>query len=344
MALSLKEIRDRLRQQENKQKESSGDGALFPFWNIKEGETATIRFLPDANQENPYFWVERRIIKMPFNGIVGQSDKPITVDVPCMQMYGKICPITQEISDYWNDDSMKEVARTYYRKQSFIYQGFVVNSPLVEEQPPKNPIRRLVINKQLHDIIKNSLMDEEMESLPVDYEDGCDFKINKTAQGQYASYMTSSWARRSRSLSVEELEAIQEFGLNNLKDYLPDEPTSEHLDIIMQMYESSLNGDAYDPARFANYYKPYGLDAIGGSTQQEAKQTKIAVARKTVAPKTDPAVEEDVPVSAADILQKVKKNQSSQSATESTDDTQIETAPAKTAQDILAQLRAKRSQ
>ena len=70
---TLQEIRAKLAEQEKK---TSGggtvsDNAIFPFWNIPEGTTSTLRFLPDSDENNTFFWVERAMIKLPFPGIKG---------------------------------------------------------------------------------------------------------------------------------------------------------------------------------------------------------------------------------------------------------------------------------
>ena len=53
MAMTLAEIRAKLKEQESKKtgagNSSFGDGTVYPHWNIKEGETCRTRFLPDAD-------------------------------------------------------------------------------------------------------------------------------------------------------------------------------------------------------------------------------------------------------------------------------------------------------
>ena len=66
---SLAEIRAKLKEQESRtggSQSGGGDNAIYPFWNIKEGESATMRFLPDGDGENTFFWKERLMIKLPF--------------------------------------------------------------------------------------------------------------------------------------------------------------------------------------------------------------------------------------------------------------------------------------
>lgn len=193
---TLEEIRAKLAEQEKKSTGggSVSDNAIFPFWNIPEGTTSTIRFLPDANKDNTFFWVERAMIKLPFPGIKGQADtKPTIVQVPCMEMFNEPCPVLAEVRTWFKDSSLEDMGRKYWKKRSYIFQGFVVNSTLDEENIPENPIRRFVINPSIYQIIRSALMNPDMEDLPTDLESGRDFKLTKTQKGGYADYSTSTW-------------------------------------------------------------------------------------------------------------------------------------------------------
>ena len=265
---TLAEIRAKLSEQETKQKGGStvGDNAIYPFWNIPEGTTSTLRFLPDGNKDNTFFWQERAMIKLPFPGIKGSQDtKPTLVQIPCMEMFNEPCPILSEVRTWFKDPALEDMGRKYWKKRSYIFQGFVNENPLNEEAP-ENPIRRFVIGPQIFNIIKSALMDPEMENLPTDYVNGTDFRLAKTTKGQYADYSTSKWARKESALTEEQLSAIDTHGLYNLNDYLPAKPTEEGVQAIAEMFQASVDGELYDPARWGNFFKPYGLDT-GTSTQ-----------------------------------------------------------------------------
>jgi len=267
---TLQEIQAKLLAQANKGTEqrstqSSGDNASYPFWNVPEGSSATIRFLPDADPNNTFFWVERQIIKLPFQGVVGRDDKPVEVQVPCVDMFGDTWPITAAIRPWWKDDSKKDLARVYYKKKSYLFQGFVVNSPFEEQSVPENPIRRFVINPSIYEIIKNSLMNPEMEDLPTDYVGGRDFKLTKTKKGEYANYSTSQWSFKTRALSEAELAAIEQFGLYNLKDFLGARPDKDGIEMIKAMFEDSLAGNPFDMASYGQLYRPFGMKRDAGA-------------------------------------------------------------------------------
>ena len=274
---SLADIRARIAAQDNKTNNkgsnTQSDNSIYPHWNIDEGTTATVRFLPDANGSNTFFWVERQLIKLPFNGVKGDPNiKQTIVQVPCIEMYGtgETCPILAEVRPWYKDETLKEMANKYWKKRSYIFQGFVRQNPLGDDKVPANPIRRFVISSQIFNVIKSSLMDPEMEELPTDYLHGVDFNIKKTSKGGYADYSTSNWARKESPLNQSEQAAIEAHGLFNLTDFLPKKPNEAELRIIKEMFEASVDGQPYDNARWGNYYRPWGMDAPAGNSTPEA--------------------------------------------------------------------------
>jgi hypothetical protein len=294
---SLADIRARIAAQDNKTNnkgsQTQSDNSIYPHWNIDEGTTATVRFLPDANSSNTFFWVERQLIKLPFNGVKGDPNiKQTVVQVPCIEMYGtgETCPILAEVRPWYKDETLKEMANKYWKKRSYIFQGFVRQNPLGDDKVPANPIRRFVISSQIFNVIKSSLMDPEMEELPTDYLHGVDFNIKKTSKGGYADYSTSNWARKESPLNETEQAAIEAHGLFNLTDFLPKKPNEAELRIIKEMFEASVDGQPFDNERWGSYYRPWGLEAPAGATAD--KQTATT---ETRAPATAPVAETSAP-------------------------------------------------
>ena len=270
MATSLQEIRARIAAQENKQNtpRAASDNSIYAHWNMPEGTTATLRFLPDADQNNPYFWTERQIIKLPFNGVKGDStSKRIEVQVPCMEQYGPEyhCPILAEVRPWYKEETLKELANKYWKKRAYLFQGFVRANPIGDDKAPANPIRRFIISPQIFTIVKASLMDPEMEELPTDFLRGLDLNIKKTSKGGYADYSTSTWARKESALTAAEQEAIDTFKLFDLASFLPKKPSEAELKIIKEMFDASVDGKPYDLERWGQYYRPWGLDAPSGT-------------------------------------------------------------------------------
>ena len=287
MATSLAEIRAKLQAQDTRSSgnsQSGGDNAIYAHWNIAEGTNARVRFLPDADPKNTFFWVERNMINLTFAGIKGQSDsKPVSVQVPCVEMWGEACPILAEVRPWFKDPSLEEMGRKYWKKKSYLFQGFVRENPISDDKTPDNPIRRFIISPQIFNLVKAALLDPELENLPTDYQGGLDFTVSKTSKGGYADYSTSKWSRKESALNSDEAAAIETHGLYNLKDFLPKKPTDVELKVIKEMFEASVDGQAYDADRWGNYYKPRGVTIV---TSEASTSAPVASAA--------PAVDEDV--------------------------------------------------
>jgi hypothetical protein len=287
---TLAEIRAKLKASEQRgsdNKSSGGDNSIYPFWNLKEGDESTLRFLPDGNADNTFFWVERAMIKLPFAGIKGESEsKQITVQVPCVEMYGDTCPILSEVRAWFKDPALEDMGRKYWKKRSYIFQGFVVEDGLGEKETPENPIRRFIIGPQIFTSIRAALVDPELEDLPTDFVNGLDYRMKKGSKGGYADYGTSSWARRERPLSEMELAAIKQHGLYNLTDFLPKKPGEVELKVMKEMFEASVDGEPYDMERWGQYFKPAGMSQ---NTGDPVKQTPKAAPAYTAPAATETA-------------------------------------------------------
>ena len=324
---SLAEIRARLAASESKQggnQSTGGDNAIYPHWNMAEGSSATLRFLPDANPKNTFFWVERAQIRLPFNGIKGELEsKQVIVPVPCVEMYGDACPILAEVRTWFKDKSLEEMGRKYWKKRSYIFQGFVRENPIGDDKAPANPIRRFIIGPQIFTTIKGALMDPELEELPTDYLRGLNFTITKGSKGGFADYSGSKWARKETALTEEEQAAIAEHGLFDLASFLPKRPGEVELKVIKEMFEASVDGQSYDTERWGQYFRPAGVAAPQGSAASEDTPAPAAVASAPA-----PAVSNDYDDEPA------------------TASAPVEAKPAAggNAQDILAMIRARQKQ
>jgi hypothetical protein len=290
MAMTLAEIRAKLQANENRgggnKEGGGGDNAIYAHWNAAEGTTSRVRFLADGNPKNSFFWVERAMIRLPFAGVKGQADsKPVVVQVPCVEMYGdgSVCPILAEVRPWFKEPSMEELGRKYWKKKSYVFQGFVRDNALSDDKTPENPIRRFTISPQIFNIIKAALMDPEMENLPTDTQAGLDFNIKKTSKGGYADYSTSNWSRKESALTGVEQAAIDQYGLHNLDEFLPKKPTEADLKVIKEMFEASVDGQPYDAERWGAYYKPYGLD-VGNAKKADSDDSTPAPRAAAPAP------------------------------------------------------------
>jgi hypothetical protein len=327
---SLAEIRARLAASEGKQQggnSTGGDNAIYPHWNMEEGQSATLRFLPDGNSKNTFFWQERAMIRLPFNGIKGEMEsKQVYVQVPCVEMWQETCPVLTEVRTWFKDKSLEEMGRKYWKKRSYIFQGFVRENPIGDDKTPANPIRRFIIGPQIFATIKSALMDPELEELPTDLLRGLDFRISKTAKGGFADYSTSKWARKETALDEAEMAAIEQHGLFDLSTFLPKKPTDVELKVIKDMFEASVDGQPYDTERWGQYFRPAGIAAPAGSSDNApaAESAPAPAAKAAPAPVSSFDEEDTTPVASAPV--------------------EAKPAAASNAQDILAMIRSRQKQ
>lgn len=342
MALTLAEIRAKLQQQEDKKTgggaRTFGDGATYAHWNIQEGQSTRLRILPDANPDNNFFWVEKAMIKLPFSGIKGQpGSKPVIVQVPCIEMWPDMgmCPILSEVRPWFKDSSHEEMGRKYWKKKSYLMQGFVRDNPMTDDVTPENPIRRFMISPQIFNLVKSALMDPELENLPTDYENGLDFTVTKGTKGGYADYSTSKWSRKESALTVEETAAIEQHGLFNLEDFLPKRPSAEDLVIMKEMFEASVDGAEYDGSKWGNYFKPAGY----GGNDSDAAKTTVAAPAATPTPATKPKAVEAAPPAAKKVVNEDFDADEPEDKAEATAAVAAPAASGSRAEDILAMIR-----
>jgi hypothetical protein len=249
-----------------------------------------------------------------------------------MEMYGDSCGILQEVRGWFKDPSLEDMGRKYWKKRSYVFQGFVNDNPLTDDNTPENPIRRFIIGPQIFQIIKQALMDPDMEELPTDYTAGVDFRLNKTSKGGYADYGTSTWARRERPLGDAEMAAVNTHGLFNFSDFLPKKPDETAIKVMQEMFEASVDGEAYDADRWSNYFRPSGMAARTGDPQKAASPQATAVSQSAPAPTAEVA-----PAPAATPAPAAAPAPVAETA-------QATEAPAGNASDILAMIRSRQNQ
>jgi hypothetical protein len=296
---TLAAIRERIASSSKPFTSNNFDKVIYPFWDIPLGSTATLRFVPDGNVNNPDFWALKQHINLPFNGIKGGDSKKIFVRVPCVEMFPKSdypsgCPILAEVRQWYKTKNEEDAKRAsiYWKKLTYIMQGFVHESKLVEDEVPENPIRRFHFNKKIYASITAGIVDVEMINNPLDYEVGTDFKITKTMNGQFFDYSASKFARHETPLTRDEIDAIEKFGLADLSLSLGKRPTEKDLIVIREMFEASVDGQEYDPSKWSEFYKPVGVKA-GGDPDIDVETAAVnpQITKPIVAPVTESVAE-----------------------------------------------------
>lgn len=224
------------------------DSDIYPFWNMNVGETATVRILPDIDDENPFPFVEKLEHRLMIDGKVKR--------IPCPKMHGYSCPICELSQEYYEagDD---ENGKVYYRDRMHLCKAVVISDPLPANDDGENfegKIVTLQLGFQIMEKIIEQLgtfFDAEEDALPWDLIDGYNFKIKKTSQGKgHPKYDIGSTFERNPSPLPKSI--LKELELVDLQTLLPD---VAGYDKINELLQAHLSGDSVDDDSLENKKK-----------------------------------------------------------------------------------------
>lgn len=290
--------------------ENQSNSNYYPFYRMDVDKKATIRFLPDLNEENPLGFVyEKTTHTLKVNG----KDRT----VPCLKMYGKACPICKKSAEFYEKEGKQTVTgKRLYRRKQTIAQALIVEDPLTytdDQEPATGKVKLLNMSYTLVNIINAAFDDNELDEPPHDFKHGTDFIIKKTQKGEYASYELSKFARNERPLTEAELAAM-EGNLVDLSTLIPECPDEDKL---LEMLDADLNGtpmsegagsgedadDDIDPQANTSKVDRYGDETPAATTSTPVPENAAAPAKAD----SDGYQEE-----ADDILTALRKNRAAQ--------------------------------
>lgn len=208
----------------------------YPFFKMPDDSSARIRFLPDLNEDNPLgFMIEKITHQLSVNG-----EKKT---VPCLASYGDECPICKVSKEYY-DAGDKVNGKLYWKKKNYLAQALIGEDPIIEKghESAEGKVKVFSIGFSIFKIIKDSFESGELDVAPFAYEDGTDFIIKKTKQGEFASYTLSKFARKSSTLDDDQIAYVRG-ELVDLSTLLPKKP---ELATIEGLLMAALTGKSYD--------------------------------------------------------------------------------------------------
>ncbi len=239
---TLEEIRARFAQEEQKKERVNLPNNYYPFWNMKEGEKAIIRFLPDRNTDNQFGFLAQKVMHV--LEINGEKKS-----VPCLSMYGEDCPICKVSQEYYKAEGKDSPnGRKYWKKKQHIAQALVLKDPLPADpttgETHVGKLRYIALGFQLYQIIQNAFKaDDVLDSIPYNLDDGYDFVIAKDKGPKFSTYqLNSKFTKDPRPLNEEELSIAAE-NMIDLATLLPKHPGKEKVE---QMLHAALTGGTLD--------------------------------------------------------------------------------------------------
>jgi hypothetical protein len=184
---------------------------FFPFWKAEVDTVSTVRFLPDADAENPMgFLVENLTHELNING---KREK-----VACLKMYGETCPICELSARFYDKNSAEyneDLGKQFYRKKSYIGQVLVLETPI--EHDAEQLVKLIEFGPQVFKQIQAAFQSGDLEEAPYELKGGYNFRFRKTKTGSgQNSYTTSNFAPKQTDVGDNVIESMN---LYNLSEY-----------------------------------------------------------------------------------------------------------------------------
>lgn len=251
----------------------------YPFWDMKAGQRAVARFLPDKDASNK----RRFLVEQVFHNLVVNGKK---TKVPCLSMYGEECPICKVSQDFYKvKDEVN--GKKYWRKKQYLAQALIIEDPLAPNaetgETHVGKVRTLSLGYQIYNIIKDaySSTDDPLDAPPYDMNEGYDFIIKKTQQGEYSSYTTGTkFHSKQRALTDEELAAAEE-GMIELNTLLPKNPGRDN---VVAKLNADMNGEEAPEAPAPRAHKPAATRPVQHTEDDDETPAPVASKTRPAAP------------------------------------------------------------
>jgi len=281
----------------------------YPFFAMPMDASATVRFLPDANEDNPMgFLVEKVMHNLVING-----ERRST---PCLSMYGEDCPICAVSQQYYkaNDEAN---GKKYWKKRQHIGQVLIIEDSLEADKDTgenhEGKVRFINLGYQLFGIIKTAFEKGHLDTVPYAYEGGCNFEITKSAQGEYSTYaLGSSFARKETDLDDDQIAMVEE-ELVDLSTLLPPNPGIEKTEALLN---AALTGDPLEEDSSGGGFAAAVQKTAGKAPTATDDDDDIPVAKTKSAPVVEVADDDSVELldDEEDILKRIRSRRKSKTA------------------------------
>lgn len=256
---------------------------FYPFYKMNVGETAVVRFLPDADTENEFGFIRENLT----HTLIVNGKKRV---VPCLKMYGESCPCCEKSAVYYAQND-KETGLKYYRKKSYLASVLVMDSPFEIEDP--HEVKIIDLGPKLYKIITAAFASGDLDDVPYSFDGGYNFRLTKSQQGEYANYDLSKFAPKQTALDQDTIDSLE---LVNISEFLQPRITREAMEALLLADETGSALDEGDSS----------TSSITGSVAKYISESNETVKPATEAPTSTPASAGSESDKLKDILSKIR--------------------------------------
>ena len=168
-----------------------------------------------------------------------------------------------------NDPTSLELYHKFKKRVNYVYHGFV-RAPGYETK-----LYRFIFSESVHNLIHNGSKEilNEASKIVTDRDSGFDFNLRVTEKTiskngrttKMKDYSSSSFARSATALTEAEKNYLETTKISNLKDYIFKKPNVEQMQVMVEMFNASMQEQPYNVVKWGKVFRPDNLqlDANG---------------------------------------------------------------------------------
>ena len=217
------------------------------FWKITEdkdgGGQAVIRFIPSKNDDIPFVKLLRHYFKKNNQFYIEDSRRSLFNGSNYDEAKD---PVYEHCLELFKREETKEEAKRMYPKARYFSNIFVINDPAKPENNGK--VFLFSFGKQILDKIELLLNDKTNPINPFHFIEGSDFNIKSTKQGDFPTYIHSSFTNNKTPLLGGDRDRLKEVyeQLHDLSEFT-DPSRFKPYEVLNARLNQVLGGSSYNP-------------------------------------------------------------------------------------------------
>lgn len=278
---------------------NNGPSDFLPYFNLKNKDSVTVRFLSDANPNNQetFIFIEE---VFNFNGKNMKFDG-LAKDCPASKIASDLFAEAKAVGEETAEGKeIREKALKFYKKRKYLANAYIVDAPEyfwtksgLDPEKIEDRVKVISLPKKVYDSINDTIMDDEYSEVEF-YNFGDDvvnFKLTlKTNSGGHNDYSSSKFEIKPKDLDIEDAD------IDVIAEKLKDLSTLfkvHSLDEFNEAIEIEQNGDDDEEDESPKQKKVVKKAPVVTTTDEEDEEEVAAPVVKRKVPAVEVEDEDD---------------------------------------------------
>lgn len=275
---------------EQESQTNQGPSDFLPYFNLKNKDSVTLRFLSDANPDNQETFTYTEEV-FNFNGKNMKFDG-LSKDCPASKIASDLFAEAKALGEETAEGKeVREKALKYYKKRKYLANAYIVDAPDyfwgtagLDPNKIEDRVKVISLPKKVYDGIKDTVVDDEYSH--VDFynfgDDVVNFKLTvKKNSGGFNDYTASKFEIKPKELDLDDetVDIIAE-NLKDLSTIFKAHSLDEFNEAIA--IEQSGESDAEDDEDEPQQKKVVKKTATAKSTNDDEDEDEVVTSKVSV--------------------------------------------------------------